>query len=99
MYTITDTGRDTAREWLREMLVETRGDYPEFIAAVSILFVMSPVEAQDLLEERAERVADDLVEAEVSSPPIRGFPGCSLRRGVSARHATSRVVVATRRVR
>ena len=57
VYTITESGRDTAREWLREMLVETRGDYPEFIAAVSILFVMSPEEARELIEERAERVA------------------------------------------
>ena len=65
VYTITESGRDTAREWLREMLVETRGDYPEFIAAVSVLFVLPPEEAQELLEERAERVAADLVEAEV----------------------------------
>ena len=45
VYTITDSGRDTAREWLRAMLVETRGEYPEFIAAVSILFVLLPEEA------------------------------------------------------
>src|SRR4051812_30208865 len=38
VYAITDAGRETAREWLRESLSATGQDYPEFIAAVSILF-------------------------------------------------------------
>ena len=41
---------------------------------MSILFVMSPVEAHQLLEERAERVADDLVEAEVELAANPGLP-------------------------
>jgi hypothetical protein len=68
---------ETAREWLREMWLESGGQYPEFIAAVSILFVLPPVEARDLLEERVERLAAQLAEAETSSAPIRDFPGCS----------------------
>ena len=39
-----------AREWLREMLRETGGDYPEFIAAVSIMFYLTPDDARRQLE-------------------------------------------------
>ena len=39
-------GREIAREWLREMLRATEGDYPEFIAALSILFGLAPDEAR-----------------------------------------------------
>src|SRR4051812_41442682 len=37
VYAITGAGRDAAREWLREMLRTPGGEYPEFIAAVSLL--------------------------------------------------------------
>ena len=74
VYTITDHGRDTALKWLREMLVETRGEYPEFIAAVSILFALSPEEALELLEERAQRVAADLAHTEVELAAHPGLP-------------------------
>ena len=35
VYGITEAGRKVAREWLREMLRSTDGEYPDFIAAVS----------------------------------------------------------------
>src|SRR5436190_1753173 len=37
VYAITEVGRETAEEWLREMLRTTGGEYPEFIAAGSVL--------------------------------------------------------------
>ncbi len=74
VYTITDPGRETALEWLREMLVETHGEYPEFIAAVSILFVLPPEEARRLLEERAERLAVDLAQAANELAANPGLP-------------------------
>ena len=46
VYAITDAGREVARQWLREMLHNTEGEYPEFIAALSILFGLPPDEAQ-----------------------------------------------------
>jgi DNA-binding PadR family transcriptional regulator len=57
VYAITDAGRETAREWLREMLGNTEPDYPEFVAALSILFGLSPAEAQSVLERRVDRLA------------------------------------------
>ena len=64
VYAITDAGREVARQWLREMLRGTEGEYPEFIAAVSILFGLEPQEAQTELELRAEKLAAALAETE-----------------------------------
>ncbi len=75
VYAITDTGRDVARQWLREMLRNTEGHYPEFVAAVSILFGLSPEEAQAELELRAEKLEDELAasERELTNVPA-GLP-------------------------
>ncbi|HEV3388329.1 MAG TPA: PadR family transcriptional regulator [Solirubrobacteraceae bacterium] len=56
VYAITDAGRDVARQWLREMLHDTEGEYPEFIAALSILFGLEPDDARTELELRAEKL-------------------------------------------
>jgi len=87
VYDITDSGRRAAHAWLREMLVETGSEYREFLAAVSMVFVLPQEETRELLEERAERVAADLdqVEQELESNP--GLPRLFLleeeyRRGV-----------------
>jgi DNA-binding PadR family transcriptional regulator len=75
VYEITDTGRALAREWLREMLHTTEGEYPEFIAALSILFGLPPEEARSELELRADKLRDALEASEqelASAPP--GLP-------------------------
>jgi DNA-binding PadR family transcriptional regulator len=64
VYAITEPGREVARQWLRDMLSETGGRYPEFIAALSILFGLPPEEARAQLETRAKRIADQLAETE-----------------------------------
>jgi DNA-binding PadR family transcriptional regulator len=66
VYAITDRGREVAREWLREMLRTTGGDYPEFIAAVSLLFALSPDDARAQLEQREERLAAELADTEAA---------------------------------
>lgn len=60
VYAITEAGREAAREWLREMLRTTGGEYPDFIAAVSILFGLAPDDARAQLEQRAESLAAEL---------------------------------------
>ena len=75
VYAITADGRAVAREWLREMLRTTDGEYPEFIAAVSLLFGLAPAEARAELELRAERLARELADTEralAQAPP--GLP-------------------------
>jgi DNA-binding PadR family transcriptional regulator len=64
IYVITDAGRDAAAEWLREMLRSTGGEFPEFVAAVSVLMMLAPDDAREQLELRAERLAADLAETE-----------------------------------
>jgi DNA-binding PadR family transcriptional regulator len=75
VYAITERGRTVAREWLREMLRTTHNDYPEFIAAVSILFALPPDEARAELETRAGALADELrdVDAALAAAP-EGLP-------------------------
>ncbi len=75
VYAITDAGRAVARQWLREMLHTTEGEYPEFIAALSIVFGLFPDDARAELELRAEGLQDALAASEqdlASAPP--GLP-------------------------
>jgi DNA-binding PadR family transcriptional regulator len=62
VYAITDAGREAAKEWLREMLRTAGDDYPDFIAALSILFGLAPDDARAQLEQRAETLAAELAE-------------------------------------
>lgn len=64
VYAITDAGRTAARDWLRDMLSATGGEFPDFIAALSILFGLAPAEAQAQLELRAERLSAQLADTE-----------------------------------
>ena len=64
VYAITDGGRTTAAQWLRDMLRTTGTEYPEFIAAVSVLFGLAPEDARTQLQDRADRLAEELAEAE-----------------------------------
>ncbi len=75
VYAITESGRQVARQWLREMLSDTGGQYPEFIVALSILFGLPPAEAREQLETRAKRIAEQLADSErelEATPP--GLP-------------------------
>jgi DNA-binding PadR family transcriptional regulator len=66
LYAITDDGREVAREWLRESLRTVGGEYPEFIAAVSILFGLPPDDARAQLEARERRLAAELADTEAA---------------------------------
>ena len=63
VYAITDAGRDAAHTWLRDMLSETGGEYPEFIVALSMLFGLPVEEARGQLELRATRIAAQLADS------------------------------------
>jgi DNA-binding PadR family transcriptional regulator len=74
VYAITDRGRETATEWLREMLRTTGSEFPEFIAAVSLLFGLAPDDARAQLELRAEKLAAELVETESQFVAVPDLP-------------------------
>jgi DNA-binding PadR family transcriptional regulator len=71
VYAITDAGRETAEGWLREMLNTTSGEFPDFIAAVSVMMLLPPDDTRAQLELRAERLEAELadIESEMRSVP------------------------------
>ena len=70
VYAITDSGREVARQWLREMLRDTGEEFPEFIAAVSLLFALPPDDAREQLEQREQRLAAELAETEAEMAAV-----------------------------
>jgi DNA-binding PadR family transcriptional regulator len=52
LYAITDAGRDELRDWLRELVAVLEPETNRFEAALSVLSVLPPDEATDLLETR-----------------------------------------------
>jgi DNA-binding PadR family transcriptional regulator len=70
VYAITEPGREVAREWLRQMLRATDNDYPEFLAALSILFGLPPDEARSELQLREQALSTELAEAQAALKAI-----------------------------
>jgi DNA-binding PadR family transcriptional regulator len=66
VYEVTQEGRDTAREWLAEMLAVPRNEYPEFPAALSHLLLLDPETIVDVLGRRIEALSVRLSEHEAS---------------------------------
>jgi DNA-binding PadR family transcriptional regulator len=74
IYAITDAGREAASEWLRDMLRSTGGEFPEFIAAVSVMMLLEPDDARAQLELRAERLTAALADTESEMASVPGLP-------------------------
>jgi DNA-binding PadR family transcriptional regulator len=64
VYGVTDAGRTVAGQWLREMLHSTDDEYPEFIAALSLMFVLPPEDTLAELELRAENLDKALADTQ-----------------------------------
>jgi len=62
VYELTAEGWRTGREWLTEMLATPRNEFPEFPAALSFIFGLTPAAATEALERRAERLRADLAD-------------------------------------
>jgi DNA-binding PadR family transcriptional regulator len=57
VYALTDAGRAELRDWLRELVEEPRHEYPQFVAALSLIGALPPSEAVELLGRRLGRLA------------------------------------------
>jgi DNA-binding PadR family transcriptional regulator len=55
-YAITDAGLARMREWMRDLIRKPAKEYPQFEAALSLMGVLPPDEASDLLAERITRL-------------------------------------------
>jgi len=54
VYALTESGRAEMYDWMRELVAEPRHEYPHFGVALSLLSVLSPAEAVQLLTNRRE---------------------------------------------
>jgi len=53
IYTLTPSGLDELRDWLRELLRDPAKEYPQFEGALCLMPVLTPDEAVALLRQRA----------------------------------------------
>lgn len=60
VYAITSEGRDEMRDWLRELVAEPQREYPHFGVALSLISVLPPDEAADLLDRRLRALAAEI---------------------------------------
>ena len=68
VYQLTEEGRETTRDWLREMLSTRAREFPAFPAALAFLPLLTPEDALRQLEVRIIRLEAELarVEAELA---------------------------------
>jgi DNA-binding PadR family transcriptional regulator len=62
VYALTGEGRDELYDWMRELVAQPRHEYPEFGVALSLLSVLSPTEAVELLTQRLAALAGEIDE-------------------------------------
>jgi DNA-binding PadR family transcriptional regulator len=60
VYELTDEGRRQAPEWLAEMLVTVRSEFPQFPAALSFAMGLPPEQVREALERRAAVLRESL---------------------------------------
>jgi DNA-binding PadR family transcriptional regulator len=53
VYALTDEGRRELYDWLRELVAEPRHEYPEFGVALSLLSILEPADAVEMLTRRS----------------------------------------------
>jgi DNA-binding PadR family transcriptional regulator len=59
VYALTDAGREEFYDWMRELVAQPRHEYPQFGVALSLLSVIAPVEAAELLRRRLDALAEE----------------------------------------
>jgi DNA-binding PadR family transcriptional regulator len=62
VYGLTDSGRRELRDWLRELVGEPQHEYPQFVAALSLIGAVPPDEVVELLRNRLRRLEDQRTE-------------------------------------
>jgi DNA-binding PadR family transcriptional regulator len=75
VYALTDAGRQELRDWLRELVEVPQHEYPQFVAALSLIATLPPGEVVELLTRRLGRLVSQRAE-------IRGLIDSTLAQGV-----------------
>jgi len=75
VYALTNAGRRELGDWLRELVEVPQHEYPQFVAALSLIAALPPGEVVELLGRRLGRLATQRAE-------IRGLIDRTLAQGV-----------------
>jgi DNA-binding PadR family transcriptional regulator len=75
VYALTDAGRHELGDWLRELVEVPQHEYPQFVAALSLIAALPPGEVLELLGRRLHRLTERRAE-------IRGLVDSTLAGGV-----------------
>ena len=59
VYALTDAGRAEFYDWMRELVADPVHEYPQFGVALSLVSVIAPAEAAELLRRRLAALADE----------------------------------------
>ena len=62
VYSLTPDGKAELYDWMRELLAEPQHEYPQFGVALSLLSVISPTEAVELLGRRLASLKHEATE-------------------------------------
>lgn len=60
VYRITDAGREELRDWVRELVATPEREHPKFEAALSVMGALTPDEVTRLLQQRLDRLAEEI---------------------------------------
>lgn len=74
VYAITDAGRTEAEEWLRELVEVPVKEYPAIETGLSLLPMLPPDVAAELLESRRDRLDADLAARRALHDEVSGLP-------------------------
>ncbi len=66
VYAVTESGRNTARAWLRDQLAQPAREFPAFPVALSVLPLLSVDDARRQLEARIVALEDELERLEAA---------------------------------
>jgi DNA-binding PadR family transcriptional regulator len=58
VYALTDAGRAELRDWMRELVADPQHEYPQFVAALSLIAALPPGEVVELLDRRLHRLTE-----------------------------------------
>ncbi|WP_037869889.1 PadR family transcriptional regulator [Streptomyces sp. NRRL S-813] len=79
VYEITASGRTVTRQWLEQMLAVPKQEYPEFPAALSYVLMLTPSQAQEILQQRLDHLERTraALDTTLAAETERGLPRVS----------------------